>query len=276
MKKNKLVSVVVQAYNSADTITRTLESVKAQDYQNIELIVTDDKSADHTIEVVTAWIEENQERFCKTQLVTTEVNTGIPGSNNRALRHVTGEYVEFLAADDCMSPDAISAYVAYCEAHPNTIPVARVKLFSDDADCDFSSVAAYCERCYEFALLSQKNEYRQLLIQNRIAAPAAAFYPVKILHALRGFDEAYRWMEDYPLNVKLLKKGYRFGLLDKELIYYRISGGSITGKSTASLKLTEAKMFFREKLWYMIGNGMGWEAVKQSKSWIKILLKRGK
>lgn len=63
MKKNKLVSVVVQAYNSADTITRTLESVKAQDYQNIELIVTDDKSADHTIEVVTAWIEENQERF---------------------------------------------------------------------------------------------------------------------------------------------------------------------------------------------------------------------
>lgn len=276
MKKNKLVSVVVQAYNSADTITRTLESVKAQDYQNIELIVTDDKSADHTIEVVTAWIEENQERFCKTQLVTTKVNTGIPGSNNRALRHVTGEYVEFLAADDCMSPDAISAYVAYCEAHPNTIPVARVKLFSDDADCDFSSVSAYCERCYEFALLSQKNQYRQLLIQNRIAAPAAAFYPVKILHALRGFDEAYRWMEDYPLNVKLLKRGYRFGLLDKELIYYRISGGSITGKSTAPLKLTEAKMFFREKLWYMIGNGMGWEAVKQSKSWIKILLKRGK
>nr|MDE6365609.1 hypothetical protein [Lachnospiraceae bacterium] len=61
-----------------------------------------------------------------------------------------------------------------------------------------------------------------------------------------------------------------------ELIYYRISGGSITGKSSVPLKLTEAKMFFREKLWYMIGNGMGWEAVKQSKSWIRILLKRGK
>ncbi|MDE7184231.1 MAG: glycosyltransferase, partial [Lachnospiraceae bacterium] len=244
MKKNKLVSVVVQAYNSADTIIRTLESVKAQDYQKIELIVTDDKSTDHTIEVVAAWIEKNQERFYKAQLVTTEVNTGIPGSNNRALRHVTGAYVEFLAADDCMSPDAVSAYVTYCEAHPNTIPIARVKLFSDDADCDFSSVAAYCERCYEFALLSQKNQYRQLLIQNRIVAPAAAFYPVNILHALKGFDEAYRWMEDYPLNVKLLKRGYRFGLLNKELIYYRISGGSITGKSSVPLKLTEAKMFF--------------------------------
>ena len=49
-KKDKLVSVVVQAYNSADTIVRTLESVKAQDYEKIELIVTDDKSTDQTIE----------------------------------------------------------------------------------------------------------------------------------------------------------------------------------------------------------------------------------
>ncbi|MEZ3478120.1 MAG: glycosyltransferase [Lachnospiraceae bacterium] len=275
-KKDKLVSVVVQAYNSADTIVRTLESVKAQDYEKIELIVTDDKSTDQTIEEVAAWLEKNQERFCQTQLVTAKVNTGIPGSNNRALRHVTGAYAEFLAADDCMAPNAISTYVAYCEAHPNTIPIARVKLFSDDADCDFSSVAAYCERCYAFAALSQKEQYRQLLIQNRIVAPAAAFYPVKILRALKGFDEAYRWMEDYPLNVKLLKKGYRFGLLDRELVCYRISGGSITGKSAAPLKLTEAKMFFREKMWYMIGNGMGWEAVKQSKSWIRILLRRGK
>ena len=54
-KKDKLVSVVVQAYNSADTIVRTLESVKAQDYEKIELIVTDDKSTDQTIEEVAAW-----------------------------------------------------------------------------------------------------------------------------------------------------------------------------------------------------------------------------
>ena len=64
--------------------------------------------------------------------------------------------------------------------------------------------------------------------------------------------------------------------LVRELVCYRISGGSITGKSAAPLKLTEAKMFFREKMWYMIGNGMCWEAVKQSKSWIRILLRRGK
>jgi len=40
------------------------------------------------------------------------------------------------------------------------------------------------------------------------------------------------------------------------------------------LKKTEAKLFFREKMRYMILAGMGWEAVKQSKSWFKVLFKK--
>lgn len=270
-----LVSVVVQAYNSADTIVCTLESVKAQTYPAIELIVTDDKSKDDTVRVAAEWMERNRDVFQSVKLVTTERNTGIAGSNNRALREATGDYIIFLAADDCMTPDAVQEYYAYCEKHPNVVPISRVELFSDEA-CDFSPVQKYCDRCYEYAKLGQKEQYRQLLIQNWIVAPAAAFYPAKILHELHGFDEAYRWMEDYPINLKILKKGYRFGFLDKVLICYRLSANSITGGNMAPLKLAEAKLFFREKMWYMIGNGMGWEAVKQSKSWIKVLIRRGR
>lgn len=272
----ELVSVVVQAYNSAETIERTLDSVKAQTYPNIELIITDDKSKDNTIDVSAKWLKENKLSFTNTKLVTTDINTGIPGSNNRALKYVTGEYVEFLAADDYMSPDAISKYVDFCEKSHNKVPISRVKLFSDDNDCDFSLVEKYCEKCYAFAIKSREEQYRQMLIQNRIVAPAAAFYPIKILKELHGFDEKYRWMEDYPFNLKILKNGYSFGFINEPLIYYRISGKSITGTSMAPLKLTEAKFFFCDKMWYMIGNGMGIEALKQSKSWIKTLIRRGK
>ena len=52
----KLVSVVVLAYRSADTIIETLESIKKQTYPKIELIVTDDCSPDNTVEVVENWI----------------------------------------------------------------------------------------------------------------------------------------------------------------------------------------------------------------------------
>ena len=273
MKKQKLVSIIVQAYNSADTIVRTLESIKAQTYSKIELIVTDDKSKDQTIETASAWMRQNKDRFQEVKLVTTKQNTGIAGSNNRALKHAKGSYVGFVAADDYMAADAVESYYHFCEQNPDIVPISKVELFSEET-CDFSSVEKYCENCYQFAKLGQKEQYRQLLIQNRIVAPAASFYPVKILQELKGFDEAYRWMEDYPINLKILKKGYRFGFLDKKLIYYRISGNSITGNNMMQLKKTEAKLFFREKMRYMILAGMGWEAVKQSKSWFKVLFKK--
>lgn len=267
----KLVSVVVQAYNSSGTITQTLDSVKAQTYPNIELIITDDKSRDNTIEVASKWMEANRGVLADMKLVTAKVNTGIPGSNNRALRHVSGEYVEFLAADDCMMPDAIQQYVDFCENNPDVIPISKVELLPD-GECDTAPVQRYCDRCYAYAMLDRKQQYQKLLMQNWIVAPAAAFYPVRILHRLNGFDEAYRWMEDYPLNLKLLRKGCSFGLIDRELIQYRISGSSITGSGLTPLKRTEARLFFREKLWYMIGAGMGREAVGQTGYWLKILI----
>ena len=118
MKKQKLVSIIVQAYNSADTIVRTLESIKAQTYPNIELIVTDDKSNDDTIETASAWMKQNKDVFQAVKLVTAKQNTGIAGSNNRALKHAKGSYVGFVAADDYMAADAVESYYHFCEQNP--------------------------------------------------------------------------------------------------------------------------------------------------------------
>ena len=272
MDKNaKLVSVVVQAYNSADTILRTLESVKAQTYPNIELIITDDASRDNTLQVTSDWMSNNQDVLNEIKLVTSNVNTGIPGSGNRALERVTGEYVLLLAADDCLMPNAVRAYVDFCEKNTDIIPISKVELFSD-GECDLTSVQKYCERCYEYAQSDRRYQYHQLLVQNWIVAPAASFYPTRIICGLGGYDEAYRWMEDYPINLKLMHRGYSFGFIDKELVRYRISGDSIMGSRMTMVKKTEAKLFFREKMWYMIGAGMGLEALKQLRYWLTILI----
>jgi alpha-1,3-rhamnosyltransferase len=265
----KLVSVIVQAYNSAKTIVHTLDSVKLQTYPNIELIVTDDKSSDNTIEVVKNWINNNENKFIDIKIVTSSVNTGIPGSNNRALMAAKGEYVEFLAADDYMAPNAIEQYVKFCEENKCVIPISKVKLFTDDESCDFASVEKYCENCYEFAKLNRREQYRKLLIKNMIIAPAAAFYPIELLKKLKGFDERF-WIEDYPINIKILRNGYKFGLLDEYLIYYKISGNSIMGSGNLRIKKAEAKLFFELRFWYLLKVGMVREALGQCKYWIKM------
>lgn len=274
----KLVSVIVLAYRSAGTIVQTLDSIKHQTYKNIELIITDDCSPDNTVEVAQGWLRENEGALSKMRLVTTQQNTGIPGNINRALKYAKGDYVKIIAADDYMTKDAVSEYVKFCEKNPNMIPIAKVHLFSDGKQgekADFAPIEAYCNRCYEFAAEKDyKKQYRMLLKQNCIVAPSGSFYPMEIIRKLGGYDENYRWFEDYPMNLKVMHEGYRCGLINRELIYYRISEASITASQQMRLKKTEMKLFFRERMFYMMQAGMGWEAVKQSRYWAKIAMKR--
>ncbi len=272
----KLVSVIVLAYNSADTIVQTLDSIKDQSYKNIELIVTDDCSPDDTVETVKGWIGRNEGALTKIRLVTAEENTGIPGNINRALKHAAGDYVKLIAADDYMTRDAISEYVRFCEKNPDAIPIARVRLFSDEKldKNTLAPIEAYCNRCYEFAAITDyKQQYHMLLKQNCIVAPSGSFYPMKVIRELGGYDERYRWFEDYPMHLKVMRAGYRGGFINRELVCYRISGGSITASSRLRLKKAEMKLFFHERMYYMIQAGMAWEAVKQVRYWVKIALK---
>ena len=103
----KLVSVVVLAYRSADTIIETLESIKKQTYPKIELIVTDDGSPDNTVEVVEHWMKDNKGCLSDMKLVTTEKNTGLPSNINRGLQAATGMYYKGIAGDDYLTEDAI-------------------------------------------------------------------------------------------------------------------------------------------------------------------------
>lgn len=267
----KLVSVIVLAYRSAETIIETLDSIKNQTYPDIELIVTDDCSPDNTVQVVQEWIAENEGTLAAIKLVTSEKNTGLPANINRGLKVAEGVYYKGIAGDDYMTADAIESYVRFCEENPGVFPVAKVRLFNDrNPDATYMDVQGYCDRCYEFAKMGYWEQYRLLLIQNRIVAPSATFYTMDFIREAGGYDESYRWFEDYPMNLAAMHAGYRFGLLDKQLVWYRMSDKSVTASGLSRLKKEEMKLFFKRKFWYMWQNGMGWEAVKQCKSWVKV------
>ena len=88
MSENKdtpLVSIIVITYNSSKYVLETLESAYNQTYQNIELIISDDCSTDDTVEVCKKWVDEHKDRFVRSEIITTPVNTGIPVNCNRGL-----------------------------------------------------------------------------------------------------------------------------------------------------------------------------------------------
>ena len=69
MMENKLVSVVIASFNAEKYIMDVLNSVKEQTYENLELIIADDCSVDHTQQIISDWLSEHRDRFIRVELL---------------------------------------------------------------------------------------------------------------------------------------------------------------------------------------------------------------
>ena len=112
-----LVSIIVITYNSSKYLIETLESAKAQTYQNIELIISDDASQDDTVEICEKWIAVNGEQFVRTELVTATMNTGIAPNCNRGVNASKGEWVKLIAGDDILCDNCIESNVIFANSN---------------------------------------------------------------------------------------------------------------------------------------------------------------
>lgn len=223
-----LVSVSVITYNSSKYVIETLDSIKNQTYQNIELIVSDDCSTDNTVELCRNWIEENKDRFVRTELLTVEKNTGVSANCNRAKEACKGEWVKGIAGDDLLVPECVEICVNYIKEHPETIYLfGRQNAFGADE-----------ERCkqvnevfdYTFFDLTIEEQLHKLIFDRNCIPATAAFYNKRRFEETGvKNDERIPLLEDWPKWINLLKVGVRFEFVDKVLVKYRIGGISTSG-----------------------------------------------
>ena len=223
-----LVSVVVITYNSAKYVLETLESAKAQTYQNIELIVSDDCSTDNTLEICSKWIDENKSRFVRAEIIETKNNTGVSGNCNRGLIASTGEWLKLIAGDDILLPDCL--WLFYSETHVHS-----------DAKIFVSQRYVLCGHLVDqihkpIAKLLPNNTSKQLLNLLRYGSlsGSAFFFHRNTIIDIGGFDEKYSSVEDYPLLIKLLQSGYYICSVNKPTLIYRVHENSLTNALNSS------------------------------------------
>lgn len=108
--QNPLVSVIIPAFNASAHIGRALDSVVAQDYSPIEILVVDDGSTDCTAAIV-------KNNVPKARLISQE-NAGVAAARNTGLAQATGDLICFLDADDGWFPGKMRAQVDYLCRHP--------------------------------------------------------------------------------------------------------------------------------------------------------------
>lgn len=129
-KKLDLVSVIIPTYNNAAYITEAVDSVLAQDYKNIEIIVVDDGSSDNTGEALDCY--SDRIHYVK------QSNQGASAARNQGIELAKGEWISFLDSDDRWKGDKISRQIEQlrncpeAKIHSTNLSIQRNTLDTSD------------------------------------------------------------------------------------------------------------------------------------------------
>lgn len=219
-----LVSILIPAYNAADWIAQTIQSALDQTWSNTEIIIVDDGSSDRTLEVAQTF-QDNRVQ------VVTQTNQGAAAARNHALRLATGDYIQFLDADDLIAPDKIEQQVNLLQAsQPNCIASgAWARFYQDPTTATFKPEPLWQDmNSIDWLICAWDGHW--------MMHPAAWLVPRSIAEAAGAWDETLSLNDDgeYFCRVVLASQGIKFCAEAKS--YYRsgILGSLSDWKSDAA------------------------------------------
>ncbi len=226
--QQKLVSVIIPVYNSRDFIIETLESVTAQTYGRIEVIVVDDGSSDDTGRVVLDYVNRlngstGSYDNITIKLLDNKKKKGAAGARNTGIDEAGGDYITFIDADDKWLPDKIEKQLIFMKD--------RGAAFS------FTSYEFADENCVgmgKTARVPLSIDYRQALKNTTIFTSTVMFDMGKLSKEDIYFP--YIASEDSANWWKILKKTGTASGLDEALTLYRRSGKTLSSNKLVGIK----------------------------------------
>jgi glycosyltransferase involved in cell wall biosynthesis len=249
------VSVAVTTFNSAFFVVETLESIKAQTYKNIELIISDDGSADNTIELCKEWIAANGGRFIGTAVLTVAENTGVSANCNRCIKTAKFDWIKFIAGDDILLPNCIEDNMRFVAANKDAAIIFSQVLLYEDEFKEERFMAAIPGK-YPMNLMNPdftaQDQYKLLLVSDRITYTPSYFFKKQALLDVGCYEEENKLVEDYPMWLKLTKAGSILFYFNKPTVGYRRHSAALNNtKNDGLFKPLFLKMApLKEKLVY--------------------------
>jgi glycosyltransferase involved in cell wall biosynthesis len=197
--KSIKVSVLVPVYNGEKFLPECLDSILAQDFPDMEILIADDASTDNSAAVAERYaIRDTRIRRWKNP-----ANLGLAGNFNRCLREARGEYIKYVLQDDkLVSPLAIRRMVELLDQHPEVALAGSAAQILDE-----NSRVTDWRIGFKSGIWSGRQVILQCLEQsgNLIGEPSVVLFRRR--QTKRGFDEQLRQLLDLDLWFHLLAQG---------------------------------------------------------------------
>lgn len=203
----KKVSVIMAAYNCADTVRASLDSIINQTFKDWELIVCDDGSSDNTYEILKEYEQKYPEKII---VIQNKKNSKLPFSLNHCLKYATGEYIARMDADDMSYEDRLRRQVQYLDENI-------------DIDVVGTGMTCFNENGITGTRRAPKDPNRSLI------GPGVPFFHATIMMRKTVYDRLNGYSlepyvlrcEDVDLWIRFFAAGYKGANLQDALYYVR-------------------------------------------------------
>jgi glycosyltransferase involved in cell wall biosynthesis len=194
------VSVIIPAYNSAPYIAETIGSVLDQTFDDLELIVVDDGSADDTPAVVTA---------CGPRVrLIIQANAGVCAARNRGIREAAGRYLCLLDHDDYWFPDKLQRQVTAMQEHPDCGVIYSPYIpWVPDAAGRFPAPDRFDLAAYGDGIDAACSGWiYHLFLLDCCMLTSTSMFRREVFDRCGGFDEALPYSEDWELWLRISRE----------------------------------------------------------------------
>lgn len=218
-----LVSVIVPCYNHQNFVIDCINSICAQDYESVELIIIDDGSKDNSVIEIKKSLKRCEARFERFEFRARE-NKGLCATLNEALSWCRGEFCIVIASDDIMNSDRISKQVSVFYEKKNLEP-ELVAIYSGvemiDGDGQFIK-NKYGNNSF--------SSFKDVFLRTEFLPTPTCMVLTDKLRASGGYNDNFK-IEDFYIRVKLTVNGGKFYTIKQPLVKYRMHSDNMSGKS---------------------------------------------
>lgn len=217
-----MVSIVMPAYNAAQTVSESIDSILMQTMSDWELIVIDDGSSDDTVNILSRYAsKDNRIRFYQN-----EKNSGASYTRNRAVELAKGEWIAFLDSDDIWRKDKLKKQLDVASRHSDMVICYTASSFINDNGQSYGYVMEAVD----------KVTYKMLLKKNLLSC-SSVMIRASVMKGIKMPSD--KMHEDYYVWLNVVRScGVAYGINEPLLIY------RLRSESKSSNRIKSAKMLY--------------------------------
>lgn len=216
--EDKRVSVIIPVYNVERYIGRTIDSVLAQEWKDIEIVLVDDCSEDNSAKIIQSYISGHSNIIYHLQ----EKNQGAAVARNKALELATGRYVAFLDGDDEWCHDKLKRQLSFMAENNAAISCTALDTIDESSKPLGNIRPVDKEISYSYLLYNTMMATSTVIVDRKITGDFGM--PLR------------RGGQDYATWLMLMREGIKCYGLNEVLSHYRVLPNSLSSNKLKSIR----------------------------------------